>query len=402
MPKKITLSSLILLLCFQAKTQINFQKGYFIDEQDQRTECLIKDVQSLNTPVSFTYKINETSRESFKKELQSVKEFGYYESSTFQKFAVEIDRTGYDQGSIDFDIKPHFENDTLFLELLIDGPANLYQYIDGALLRFFYKTSETSLRQLVYKKYKYDVNKTPRENKYYFSQLSDDLKCSDINLTKINETAYNRSDLESLFIHYNTCKDPDYLPPVKKRREGKLNLSFKAGPSHMSFWARNTASDDRDIDSRSQWRPTVGLEVEYVLPIRNNKWAITFEPFFLNYYSEQPAHLGYSYTTINTIVLPLGIRHYLYFNDKMKIYLNPSLGFYLQANSRVDYDEYRTMGILMPKPNLTISAGFKHADRYSIDICYGNVTGIMKGLFFLDQYRFYAIKLGYQFFTANP
>ena len=73
--KKQLLFLLITILSFNCYSQISFEKGYYIDNSNQKTNCLIKNIDWKNNPTQFEYKLSENS-ESKKKTIESIKEFG--------------------------------------------------------------------------------------------------------------------------------------------------------------------------------------------------------------------------------------------------------------------------------------------------------------------------------------
>ena len=52
---------LLTVLAVNSNAQVNFDKGYFIDNNGQKTECLIKNADRGNNPSSFEYKLSESS-----------------------------------------------------------------------------------------------------------------------------------------------------------------------------------------------------------------------------------------------------------------------------------------------------------------------------------------------------
>ena len=124
------------LLTIQAFAQITFEKGYFIDNSDQRIECLIKNVDWRNNPTNFQYKLNQ-NEEPVEAEITNVKEFGIYNSSKFLRRVVKIDRSTEETNKLSKERNPKFEEEQLFLKVLNEGKANLYSYYDTGLRRFF-------------------------------------------------------------------------------------------------------------------------------------------------------------------------------------------------------------------------------------------------------------------------
>ena len=75
--KHAGISLFLLLMVVCSYGQIRFEKGYFITNENQRTECLIKNVDWKNNPHEFLYKLKDR-KETQKGTIQSVKEFGIY------------------------------------------------------------------------------------------------------------------------------------------------------------------------------------------------------------------------------------------------------------------------------------------------------------------------------------
>ena len=56
MRKQILVLAFITISCLQSYSQIIFENGYFIDESNNRIECLIKNIDWKNNPTEFEYK----------------------------------------------------------------------------------------------------------------------------------------------------------------------------------------------------------------------------------------------------------------------------------------------------------------------------------------------------------
>lgn len=57
--KRNLLLLLALKFSFVVNAQINFEKGYFISNDNEKIECLIKSIDWKNNPTEFKYKLNE-------------------------------------------------------------------------------------------------------------------------------------------------------------------------------------------------------------------------------------------------------------------------------------------------------------------------------------------------------
>jgi hypothetical protein len=72
--------------------QILFEKGYFVDDNNQRIDCLIKNIDWKNNPIDFDYKLTSDGNVQ-KGTLQNVKEFGIEGEIKFVRAEVKIDRS---------------------------------------------------------------------------------------------------------------------------------------------------------------------------------------------------------------------------------------------------------------------------------------------------------------------
>ncbi len=133
-------SSVILIAIFNinAFSQIQFEKGYFISNKNEKIECLIRNNDWKNNPTEFDFKLTKDS-ESQSLNISTIKEFSIPGSFKFIRAPVKIDRSTDIASLLGTDRNPKWESDTLFLKVLVEGKATLYSYSKGNLFRFFFK-----------------------------------------------------------------------------------------------------------------------------------------------------------------------------------------------------------------------------------------------------------------------
>ena len=90
--KKQLVFILTTILSLNCYSQISFEKGYFIDNNNQKTNCLIRNIDWKNNPKEFEYKISEQTKKE-RLTIESVKEFGIDNVSKYIRFDVDIDRS---------------------------------------------------------------------------------------------------------------------------------------------------------------------------------------------------------------------------------------------------------------------------------------------------------------------
>ena len=188
--KKQFLFILITILSFNGYSQISFEKGYYIDNTNQKTNCLIKNVDWKNNPTEFEYKLSENS-ESKKTTIKSIKEFGIDNITKYIRSTVNIDRSSENTNNLSNHKNPIFQREELFLKVLIEGKANLYQYTDSNLKRYFYNKENSNIEQLIFKSYKTTENNIGKNNRFR-QQLWVDLKCPNFKTSKIENVKYKK------------------------------------------------------------------------------------------------------------------------------------------------------------------------------------------------------------------
>ena len=184
--KKEILLLLTAILSLNCYSQISFEKGYFINNNEEKIQCFIKNVDWENNPKDFKYKLLEKS-DPKTASIAQIKEFGIYNYSKYIRSNVNIDRSSENVNKLSNSKRPIFQEEELFLKVLVESKASLYQYVDNNLNRFFYNKDNSNIEQLIFKSYKTtDLDKNNRyRNNRYRQQLWVDLKCPNFRTSKI-------------------------------------------------------------------------------------------------------------------------------------------------------------------------------------------------------------------------
>jgi len=183
-----------------------------------------------------------------------------------------------------------------------------------------------------------------------------------------------------------------------------FHLNIKPGTDYTSFTGNNNrfSISNLNFDGAFYWR--LGLELEYKLPFRKNKWSIIAEPAFTILKSENgtynvgsndlEASIDYK-----SIELAVGVRHYFFLNDHTTIFVNgaavmaahPGSSVTL-ANRDIEFDKRFNFS------TLTLGVGFSYK-KWSIEYRYHRPKNIFK---FDDDWSTSLEKssliLGYQIF----
>jgi len=179
--------------------QVQFEKGYFLDKNNQKVECFIKNVGWTTNPSEINYKL-ELSGKVEKGNLSTIKEFGIYDNCKFVNASVKIDRStkatpGKDQ------FAPVWKVENLFLQVILEGKADLYCFADRKVTRFFYSVDNGTITPLIYKEITNGL--TVLKNTDFRQQLWDKIRVPKATFELIKSVNYTTADLKKYFETYN-------------------------------------------------------------------------------------------------------------------------------------------------------------------------------------------------------
>ncbi|MGK0421613.1 MAG: hypothetical protein ACJAT9_001285, partial [Polaribacter sp.] len=368
------------ILCINCYSQVSFEKGYYIDNNNQKIKCLIKNLDWKNNPSEFKYKLLENDKPK-NITIKSIKEFGIDNVSKYIRSTVNIDRSSESIQKLSNEKKPLFKKENLFLKILIGGKSNLYEYVDGNLNRYFYSKDGTNIKQLIFKMYKTNDGNNIAKNHRFRQQLWANLECTTFKMSKIKNINYKKNDLIRFFTEYNKCGNVNLLNFGVKEKRDLFNLTIRPRLNSSSLEIQNTVSNSINIDSGNEIGFGFGLEAEFILPFNKNKWAIVVEPTYKSFKSKKTGKNnnvsgGQLITEINynSIEIPISLRHYLFLNKSSKLFINASYIFDFSSKSsiefkRADNSSYKSLDIIS-RPNLGLGIGYKQNDKYSLEIRY--------------------------------
>lgn len=409
----------ISVVSINSYAQIKYEPGYFINNDGQKIECLIKNRGWKNVPTKFNYKLSE-NEEPQEATIKTVKEFGFSDHLKFTRQTVNIDRSSDDDENLSTVREPIFKEEKLFLKVLVEGKANLYWFQDKASLRYFYKTDDSAIKQLIYKKYKRPVldDEEPIYNFYYKSsshvvvennlykqQLLNDLKCQDVSKKSIESLEYRKTALVTLFVKYNECKEWKVVL-YEKKAKGLFNLTPRASLSKSTLSIQNeTIRASAEFNTEVGFK--FGIEAEFIMPFNRNKWAFIIEPTY-QYYNPEIVLLSYQGAVIpfektvevdyKSIELPIGVRHYIYLNDKSKIFLNISYVYDFTISSKVDHETREDLDFETGN-NLAFGLGYNYNFKYNLELRYATNRNILANyVYWQSEYKSLSIVFGYTIF----
>jgi len=241
---------------------------------------------------------------------------------------------------LDQNRSPNFVEETVFLKPVIEGSATLYLYTEANLKRFFYSTGNDSVKALIYKKF-LGANNTVGTNYAFRNQLLTDLSCGSVSIVDVSKLDYSKSDLTNFFKSYNQCKDPSFQfsPP---KRASTLNIYIRPGITVPNFTLISPTSSLNNLEFNGITGFRLGIELELVLPTNSNKWSLFTEPTFHSFEGGNVT-TNFNNGTIDTyrsIEVPVGIRHYFFLSQKVKLFLNGAFILDLPLEGVLDLERF--------------------------------------------------------------
>jgi hypothetical protein len=401
--KYIMKRQLLVLLLFFVVTfsfgQIRFEKGYFIDNNNQRIECLIRNDDWKYNPSEFYFKHVDSDFPE-KASISSVKEFYMYGFSLYKRVNVKIDRSSNDINRLTNDRNPIWSDEQLFLKVLVDGKATLYGYEDESMSRFFYSLGDTTINQLVFKKYL--DNDVVKLNNRFRQQLWSDVRCPNIKMESLENVNYISRDLEKYFKNYNSFLADSVVVYNNTSNRDFFNLKIATGCNLSSFTMTNNLSKHRDLVIKNDLNIEIGLETEFILPFKMNKWGILFEPTFTYLYAQKEILTGTATMKYKSIDFPIGLRHYFFLGDEWTAFLNASFisSLCFDLNSKIYFNDTYTLDI-DSRNSLSFGGGVEKK-RYSLEFRY--YTGrelLSKYMYWNTDYNRFSIIFGYKLVKAK-
>ncbi|MCY2688474.1 outer membrane beta-barrel protein [Salinimicrobium sp. TH3] len=377
---------LMILIGYGSYAQINYEPGYFLDNQGKRHEVLIKNFEWRNNPSMIEYKTSQNS-EIMTASIADIQEFRIGEFLKYTRQTVQLDQSSDNLKSLSRTGAPEFKEETVFLKVLIEGQADLYQFTDDVRNRFLFSVNDGPVEQLVFKQYQSSTGNQRKKNNQFRQQLLNNLSCSELGLQDVERLGYSEKTLRSFFKEYHSCTGADYVEYgiLETGEKGALNLKIKLGLNQAPLEIEREGSmyaigHQVKLDMEPSFR--IGLEAEYVFPWNKNKWSVFIEPVYqqvkgekeFNYVSYNPDKVTTFTVDYSMISVPVGLRHYFFLNDDSRLFVNAAYVFNSYVNSNVSDSEevyFHEMAIRNNSHTVDIGAGYSFRNKFGIEVRYG-------------------------------
>ena len=363
--------------------------GYLIDAATgTRAEVYILDRDWADNPSGFKYRTEEGNGDWQTATTDAVSEFGYTDGSLqYRRFTVGIDRSSDQPKLLSTSPVPEYTAETVFLELLVEGPAELYGYSEGNLQRFYFRTGGDTVQPLVSRTYRVGSVGVRRDDSFR-GTLRRELSCGPPQDARLAKLRYDRNPLIRYFTEYNDCVGGTSRTPVRRTARGKLSIAPRVGAEQgtIVFGLVSTLGVPAEYELTSH-RPRYGLEVEYQLPLANNRWAVFAEVAQRSVRGQRPREFD---RTINfyyqAVTVPLGVRRYIDIAGDSGLFIDAAVSLDVPYKSNFTLAGPNLALAIIPttNPGFEFGLGLNLRDRYQLQVRYGLTRGLT------DNYRNYS------------
>ncbi|MET0946076.1 MAG: tRNA modification GTPase [Flavobacterium sp.] len=408
--KRILLFTL-LLYCTFINAQISFEKGYFISNDGKKTDCYIRNLDWMNNPTNFKYKLQLNDSDIKTESIETTQEFSIDNECKYKRLKVKIDRANDDQKEATGKRNPEWKEETVFLKVLVEGDAILYGYTETSGNKFFYSTQTVPTEELVRVSYLKNG-----ENGGYIMQLSNNVKSSNIADKDVKNLNYKKSDLIKYFTKYNNIQSAAGENKAAKTSEKLFFVKVTPGVSFVSVSAKNDNNSNLNVDFDNKMIFKIGAELEYVFPFNKNKWSLFANPTYQKYTNEKeymvsnvggvggsqiPYNVKIDYSSVQ---LPIGIRHYMFLNQTSKIFINALYSFEINGNTKITYKNLAPGSIATGEfesesdTNFAFGLGYSFKNKFTVEARFNTKKELMNYQVYSVKYNAIDFIFGYTLF----
>ncbi len=339
-----------------------------------------------NNPKEIRIKTSEVA-ETQSIGIEKIQEFGIGDAVKFERHTVMIDWSSDRLSELSHERVPQLTEARLFLKVLLEGPATLYQFEAGNVRRFYYRVGDADpeVKPLIYKRYKVS-NTSVGANNQFRQQLLNDLKCQKLSASTTARMEYKPDPLIRYFSGYNSCAKGNQITFENPLKKGGIHVAARVGLSHaMASIAQDPSEPfpgarEVDVDFEGKYYPRFGMEIELVMPFGGDKWSVFLDPSYQQYMSDARfvRRLNgndietQSTLTYKTIEVPFGVRHYFFLNEASQLFMNISFALVFNSNSNINFEtqspfEINDLTIEGTEDYFSLGIGYRFHKRVSLE-----------------------------------
>ncbi len=408
MKPKFLLALFLLCAHLLSYSQVSFQAGYFINESNQKTSCLIKNMDWKDNPDVFEYKLTEDGK-VYKASKDSIQEFGIANTQKYIRAVVQVDRSSDNINSLDEQRSPVFKEEQVLLKVLLEGEFSLYQYVDKSLYRYFFSAGDAAIEPLIYKRYMKDG--AVAYNKYYIQQISNlTFDYPALSVPTLTNVSYAQKELKRVFTSLNESVQAPVVSYTEKQQQKLLHLTVRPGMqySNLTIYSGEAYIGTIEMDPAYHFR--LGVEAEILLPFNHQKWSVFMEPTFMLYHATKTQEVAALYDRMiavnvdyNVVEVPLGIRYYAYLNKESRLFVNAAIVMAQSVSSSTNINRLNGEELYAFEPHFDINyvfgLGYSYKNRFSAELRYAGPRNLFdKALQWSSDLTSLSLMVGYTFF----
>ena len=215
-----------------ASAQVKFAEGYIVNNKNEKTYCLIRNVGQEESTAKYQYKL-KNEKEIHDMELSKIAEFGIENEMKCIRELIAVDMASETIKNVNDTVASWVEGHA-YIKLLVEGElATLYSNYDHGRPLFFYSYGNSPVEPLVYKKFSVEVAPNVVSqyiyNNTYVQQLEDNLSCG--TPVESRKISYSKKDIVNYFIDFHKCKGADYTV-YQSSQNKKGSVRFKIGANY--------------------------------------------------------------------------------------------------------------------------------------------------------------------------
>lgn len=400
--KKIYFILVFVLATIQVYSQWKFAPGYIIDNEGEKTNCLLVNTGVQYKGEDYIYKINKTDNPT-EVDIKTISEFGVNDALRFVRSEIVLDVSDNKIETLS-DTLNHQEwgdGHAFLCELVGSEIASLYYYYFEGQEYYFYKTKENKIKNLIYKKYQLDSPHQVETQFLYDTRFRDQLEfyfpCS-INSTSVS---YKKNNLKKYFETYIKEQNADYKS-YKKETVGQLQFMAAAMLNSSSFYMKKDATLGTHFGENNTF--AYGAEINYLFKFNRNLLGLFAEASYTQFKADyqDPANPQTSGIDYHVIEMPVGVL--LNFNvvNDFKIYTKAGLvsNFVMDKSSIFLNDESNTYE-LKSSTNMLFAAGIKYK-KIGAEFRYYTTRNITPHIYNKgSEFEQMAFRVSYTFFNIK-
>ena len=386
----------VIFLSLSTYAQSDYRPGYLVTAGGERRAVEILNQDWAANPDHFNYRM--PGGEARRGDLDNVLEFGL-DTRTVRYLRADVDFESSPQqlNSLSESPLPEYTHERVFLEVLVEGTADLLYYQSGNRSQFFYRLGDGPIIPLLNRRY------LSGERIVYQDLFREILeKRVNCNATKrdVERLTYQRKPMIAYFEAYYECRGEAFIKYERPTSDRRFRIALRPGISNYatSIGVNYLQSGTNTVEYESIVLPRLGVEAELSFSFLHAQWALVSEVFYQSYqldWPEEPAAASVD-LEMKYLSVPWGLRRYVELSSATSAYLNIFGQFQFPFGAYIHRPLYRRPLYISLAGGA--AAGLRFGNHVQAEVRYLLPQDLMRRQTDLDhQLRASELVVGYQF-----